>query len=523
MENVSVNKYRDSLNNPERFTVTWEQIPGRINTRQQLNSILTNTAEAAAGGIVTTISITDSPGGTPALPSEVVALEVQKLGIEPLVHIALRDKNRTQVESILYNLNLNNIRNVLVISGDYPEVTSYMGRALPAYDLDPAHVMDLIRCLNSGREYEALGKPRQMEPTDFFGGVGVSHFKQSEAETVCQYFKLEKKIKSGAGFIISQIGYDARKMHELVTWLKYMDYKVPVLANIYLLSYPAAKAMHVNRIPGAVVTKELLEEVELERQAPDKGREKRMIRAAKMYAMAKGMGYAGVHIGGYHLTHKDMEYIVNLGNELEPRWQELVPEFSYPQPDGYYLFEKDEQTGLNTMEETGLLGKGKAPFSYRIARIIHEGFFDPRHPFFSLYQKMAARIDESDLSRRAFGKLTHIAKTMLYNCLDCGDCALFDTAYLCPVSQCPKERRLGPCGGSHEGWCEVYPGKKQCIWVRAYERFKHYNEEDIIGSYIVPPRDWTLWQTPSQLNFYLGRDHTSKRLGLEPPQPKSKE
>ena len=312
-------------------------------------------------------------------------------------------------------------------------------------------------------------------------------------------------------------------MHELVTWLKYMEYDVPVLANIYLLSYPAARAMNVNRIPGAVVTNELLKQVKKESDSPDKGKEARMIRAAKMFALAKGMGYAGVHIGGFHLTHSDLEYIVNLGNELSSNWLDLVKEFDYPQADGYYLFQKDEETGLNTMEETGLLGKGKAPFSYRIARIIHEGFFDPRHPFFSLYQRVAARVDESDFYRNFFGKLTHLAKTGLFNCLDCGDCALFDTAYLCPVSQCPKERRLGPCGGSHEGWCEVYPGKKKCIWVRAYERLKRYDEEDTLGSYIVPPRDWTLWQTPSQLNFYLGRDHISKRLGIQPPNQKKTE
>ncbi|MDD2252534.1 MAG: methylenetetrahydrofolate reductase C-terminal domain-containing protein [Dehalococcoidales bacterium] len=522
MENKAVNSFRKSLNDPNSFTITWEQIPGRINTRSQLETILVNAQEAAAGGIVKAISITDSPGGSPALASEVVAVEVQKLGIEPLVHIALRDKNRAQIESLFYNLQLNQLRNVLVISGDYPERSSFKGRALPAYDLDPAHVMELIQCLNDGREYECFGKCRKMEPFDFFGGVGVSPFKQLEAETVCQYYKLGKKIKCGAGFVISQIGFDARKMHELVNWLKYMEYPVPALANIYSLSYPAARAMNAGRIPGAVVTNALLEQIEQEKQEPDKGRRARLLRAAKMYAMAKGMGYAGAHIGGFNLSHQDVADIVKLGEELACNWKEFVAEFNYPQQDGYYLFEKDELTGLNTMEETGLLGKGKAPILYRIARLIHEAFFDPRHPFFPLYQKVAARVDESEFYREVFGKLTHLAKTGLFSCLDCGDCALFDTAYLCPVSQCPKERRLGPCGGSHEGWCEVYPGKRQCIWVRAYERFKHYNEEDTIGSYIVPPRDWDLWQTPSQLNFYLGRDHTSKRLGLRPPQPKEK-
>jgi methylenetetrahydrofolate reductase (NADPH) len=83
MENETVNKFKDSICNPDSFTVTWEQIPGRINTRAQLNSILTNAEEAAAGNVVECHQYYRFSQGAPALPSEVVALEVKKLGIEP--------------------------------------------------------------------------------------------------------------------------------------------------------------------------------------------------------------------------------------------------------------------------------------------------------------------------------------------------------------------------------------------------------------------------------------------------------
>jgi len=102
--------------------------------------------------------------------------------------------------------------------------------------------------------------------------------------------------------------------------------------------------------------------------------------------------------------------------------------------------------------------------------------------------------------------------------MNCGDCALFDTAFVCPMSQCPKNQRNGACGGSYEGWCEVYPNEKKCIWVQAYERYKAYGEEAAIGAYTAPPCNWDLWQGSSWLNFYLGRDHTSKRLGIKPAQ-----
>ena len=84
------------------------------------------------------------------------------------------------------------------------------------------------------------------------------------------------------------------------------------------------------------------------------------------------------------------------------------------------------------------------------------------------------------------------------------------------MSQCPKGQRNGACGGSYQSWCEVYPNEKKCVWVQAYARLKAYQEENTLGDYIVPPCNWELWQTSSWLNFYMGRDHTAKRLGIKP-------
>jgi methylenetetrahydrofolate reductase (NADPH) len=78
------------------------------------------------------------------------------------------------------------------------------------------------------------------------------------------------------------------------------------------------------------------------------------------------------------------------------------------------------------------------------------------------------------------------------------------------MSQCAKFQRNGPCGGSDNGWCEVYPDEKKCIWVRAYERLKEQRQEGFTDAPVVPPCDWQLWQSSSWLNYFLERDHSSK-------------
>ena len=77
--------------------------------------------------------------------------------------------------------------------------------------------------------------------------------------------------------------------------------------------------------------------------------------------------------------------------------------------------------------------------------------------------------------------LEKLSKSVLYRCKDCGDCSLPDIAYLCPESQCAKNQRNGPCGGTREGRCEV-DGFGDCIWLRAYERLKHDGRERICST-----------------------------------------
>ena len=100
---------------------------------------------------------------------------------------------------------------------------------------------------------------------------------------------------------------------------------------------------------------------------------------------------------------------------------------------------------------------------------------------------------------------------LAYDCRDCGDCSLPEIAYLCPESQCAKNQRNGPCGGTHDGLCEV--GEKQCIWARAYDRLKPYGEEEGMLEGPVVIRNGALKGTSAWANALLGRDHRGGKPG----------
>lgn len=516
------NPFKEAVLNPDVFCVTWEQIPGRGAFEMQQEKVIENVAKASEGGKVHAISVTDNPGGNPALSTEMLCAQIKKLGMEPLVHLACRDKNRNEIESMLYGIAAEGVRNLLVLTGDHTSSMGFEGKPKPVFDIDPVNTLRLIQSMNEGLEHQVMRKKVTLAQTDLFAGVCVSPFKMLESELIPQYYKLKKKIQAGAHFIINQIGYDARKLHELLQWLKTNNLNIPLLANIYMLPYGAAKMMNANKIPGCVVTDKLVAELAEEAKTEDKGKAARLLRAAKLYAIAKGMGCAGAHIGGHGMTYQMVEYIIEKGEELSRNWEDLIIEFDYPQKKGFYFFTKDPDTGLNRDETAKSTFKPRVPLIYRFARIIHALFFNDKSILFKMLQFFARWIDASPILKRLFEFQEHLIKVVMFDCMNCGDCGLFDVAYLCPMSQCPKEQRNGPCGGSYEGWCEVYPNEKKCIWTRAYQRLKKYKEEDQIGEHIVLPCNWELSKTSSWLNFYLGRDHTSKRLGIKPPQEKNR-
>ncbi len=510
-------KFQESLLDKGTFSVTWELVPGRGSFEKAQEVVVESAEQAAKGGRVHALTITDNPGGNPAISAEMLGVEVLKLGIEPLVHFTCKDKNRNQLEGLLYGMERTRVRNLLVMTGDYT-YSGYMGRSKPVFDIDPSMLLHMITDMNKGLEVPTFKGTTTLQRTHFFAGAAVSPFKKLESEQMGQYYKLKKKLEAGAGFIVTQLGYDARKFQEALMMVKYWGFEnVPVIGNVYLLPLGAARLMNRNGLPGCVVTNELVSTIAKEAEADDKGKQARLERAAKMFAFMKGMGFAGVHIGGHGMKYEDLEYILDKGEELAANWQDLVRDFQFPQPDGWYFFEKDEATGLNADAPVDRSqDRPAAPLGYTAFKALHHAMFEKKGFLFKPMQALARSVDGSAMEH-LFTRVEHFMKVMTNECMHCGDCGLFDIAYLCPTSQCPKGQRNGPCGGSFEGWCEVYPQEKECIYVRAYPRLKSHGAEDTLGAYHVPPVNYDLLWTSSWLNFYMGRDHSAKRLGIAPP------
>ena len=126
---------------------------------------------------------------------------------------------------------------------------------------------------------------------------------------------------------------------------------MPIVGNVYLLTKGVAKMFNSGKLAGCVVSDELLALCEKYAAGPDKGQKFFRELAAKQLAVFKGLGFAAGYLGGISKA-ETFGQIIDLAESFGPDdWREFIKEIQFSQPDEFFLFEHDPQTGLS--EPTG--------------------------------------------------------------------------------------------------------------------------------------------------------------------------
>ncbi len=499
----TTDSFRASLLNEQDFTLSFELVPGRGSGGKRLDAILQFAEECKKDGRITALSITDNPGGHPALAPTSLGLDIQALGLAPLIHVSLKDKNRNMAESQLFECHRHHLLNLLVLSGDYPRY-GFHGQAKPVFDLDSPQLLTLIHRLRQPLPLEK-GAPGSLMPLpamDFMAGCVVSPFKTTEAEQRFQYTKLLTKIWAGADFIVSQLGFDINKYQELLNFCRDNSVRQPVLASVFIPSIKVAEMMHQGQVPGIIFSKTLLHTMREEAKHPDQGEEARLIRGAKMVAVLQQMGYAGVHLGGNNLSFVKVAFLLDQAEYFRKTadLQELRHEVDFPFPQTWYM---------RSQSLDSLASRQRPSLRFRINQQIHDEIFTPSGFLFPVAKKVCLGVDRNRQARRLFSWCEQLLKIIFFRCRSCGDCTITEANYLCPQSGCPKKMINGPCGGSLHGFCEVYPGERVCFWVRVYQQnpAAHLDSKSPTP---LPPKDWALQGSSSWINYFTERDHHKK-------------
>jgi methylenetetrahydrofolate reductase (NADPH) len=504
---------REKLQDPSRFVIAAEL----VSVRGSMAESSAVKARAFAGELaacpdIDWVSITDNAGGHPQLAPLALGRPILYSGKDVVIHLTCKDLNRNGLESEAWMLDSEGFHNILAMTGDYP-VAGNGGLAKPVFDIDSVGLISLLSQMNSGLRMAAGSRNGPLRKTSFSIGAVVNNFKLREGEVIPQYRKLEMKVRCGADFIIHQIGFDSRKISELRLYMDAQGMRhTPLIGNVYLLNPGVARIFAEGRIPGVVLSRRLGEICEQQASSPDRGLAFFCELAAKQIAIYRGLGFRGAYLGGVH-RFPVVERILDIERSFgQDDWRQFAREIQFSRPGEYFFYEQNPETGLADPQRVS--ARQPAPTKhvtpvYQISKLSHDLIFQAGTPFARMGAKLCAHAKDPMQGPAPMRLLEHVSKTVLYRCQDCGDCSLPEIAYLCPESQCAKNQRNGPCGGTREGRCEV-DGFGDCIWLRAWERLRHDGREETLLDHGPVIQNQGLRRTSAWANNWLGRDHAAR-------------
>ncbi|WP_308634490.1 bifunctional homocysteine S-methyltransferase/methylenetetrahydrofolate reductase [Paenibacillus silvisoli] len=165
----------------------------------------------------------------------------QRVGIRPLVHIACRDRNLIGTQSHMMGLDALGIDHVLAVTGD-PARFGDLPDSSSVYDLTSFEMIRMIKQLNEGVAFS--GKPLKQKANFITGAAFNPNVKYLDKAIA----RLEKKIDSGADYIMTQPVYDKDLIVRMAEATKHLS--VPIFIGIMpLASGRNAEYLH-NEVPG---------------------------------------------------------------------------------------------------------------------------------------------------------------------------------------------------------------------------------------------------------------------------------
>ncbi|MCS7150421.1 MAG: acetyl-CoA decarbonylase/synthase complex subunit delta [Caldimicrobium sp.] len=271
-------------------------------------------------GYVDAVNITDCQTAIVRLSSLASAVLVMSEGLEPVLQMTCRDRNRIGIQADLLGASALGIRNLLCLTGDHPKFGNHP-QAKPVFDLDSIQLLNLVKGLKSGRFDN--GEAIKGALPYFFVGAAENPFAEPYD---FRPYRLAKKIKAGAQFIQTQIIYNVDRFRSFMERCR----ELGLLDQVYILagitppkSLAMAKYMKDN-VPGLEVPDEIIKRLS---SAKDKKEEGIQIAVDIIQQVREIPGVKGVHIMAIEWEEAVPEIVKRAGLDTAPSSFEVTPPF----------------------------------------------------------------------------------------------------------------------------------------------------------------------------------------------------
>ena len=381
-----------------------------------------------------------------------------------------RDKHLLCVSGL--NRNLHEIGDLLAhaASEGFRNVLAVSGNSIPGDTAKQAHTRHYSESVH------ILETVRNHFP-DLLGGCAVNPYCYIPETSYAQYFKLMKKINSGASFIVTQFGWDMRKLQEMRWYLSSRGAHLPSIARFLMLTPERARDLCASKVPGVHISPDLEGMLLQEMSHSMEQFEAAQWRRIQIHAAgARFLGYSGIQIAGVERAEQINVLLNRISEALKEfnsfeEWLHTYEEYYErlelaPYPFRFYEFE-DLFTSAKLPEQ----------FIHTPAEI--RGLTSWEQFRHKLSSKLFSHADTLPPEEK------HLTKKLLVSCRSCGSCRLPQTQFVCPET-CPKHLANGPCGAVKvDGTCEF--NHQECIHAKRMRIASLSNDYASLEENCIPP------------------------------------
>jgi methylenetetrahydrofolate reductase (NADPH) len=235
------------------------------------------------------VNITDGAGARPHLGAVTAAAMLVERGIEPILQLTCRDRNRIALQSDLLGAAASGVHNLLALRGDDPSAGDQPD-AKPVFDLDPRQLLQTARRLRDAGE---LPSGRKIAGSaDFFLGAADNPI---DPPPGWQPTGLQAKIEAGAQFVQTQFCMDAGVIRRYTARLAECGLagKFALLVGVAPLRSAKSARWIRDKLFGAIIPDAIVERLEGARDSAAEGRNICLDLVAELADMPH---VAGVHI-----------------------------------------------------------------------------------------------------------------------------------------------------------------------------------------------------------------------------------
>jgi methylenetetrahydrofolate reductase (NADPH) len=205
-------------------------------------------------GHVDAVNVTDNQTSVTRLSSLAACIHLKLMGVEPVLQMVTRDRNRIALQSDILGAASFDINNVLCLSGDH-QIFGDCSEGQNVFDLDSMQLLQTTRHMRDNGKF--LNGEDIKRPPDMFVGAAANPFAEPFKIRVP---RLAKKIAAGAEFIQTQCIYNLDRFEEWMTGVcdRGLHEKVYILAGITPMKSLGMARYMKNNVPGMDVPDEVI-------------------------------------------------------------------------------------------------------------------------------------------------------------------------------------------------------------------------------------------------------------------------